>query len=81
MMHLFESFACGLCFTLGAVFGLVLYGFWGKKDREKIMIELRESNKRVEERVGVYVGAMAHILEHVEKDKPKKSPSGDDPEF
>ena len=66
MMHLIESFGCGLAFAFGAVCGVMICVMFQKSDRDKIAKEIRDSNKRVEERVGVYVATMATCLQHIE---------------
>ena len=67
MIHLLESFGCGLCFALGATFGTVVTLFAVGATNRTVQKELRESNQRIEERVGVYVQAMSEILEEVKK--------------
>jgi hypothetical protein len=67
MIHLLESFGCGLCFALGVMTGIALCGLASKKDREAIAKELRENSKRIEDRLAVQVSAMLHILEETKK--------------
>jgi uncharacterized membrane protein len=71
MIHLLESFGCGICFAFGAMVGISITALISNKDREKVAKEIRNSNLRVEERVGVYVAAMSEILAETKKGNGK----------
>jgi hypothetical protein len=72
MIHLLESFGCGLAFAFGAFAGVTACCLFQKRDRAEIIKELKASHERVENRLAAQVGTMVACLEEIRKNKTSK---------
>lgn len=70
MIHILESFACGLAFSMGAYLFFYIRDFATAKGRAEIRKDFQDHAARVEERLSIQVRTMAACLAAIEKQKP-----------
>jgi len=69
MIHLLESFGCGICFAIGAVVGVNICSLITTKGRAELAKEMRDHAKRVEDRLATQIATMACCLDEIKKHK------------
>ena len=69
MIHLLESFGCGLCFAIGAFVGVAICAWTVKNDRNAFVKESQRISKQVEDRMATQVATMAACLDEIKKRK------------
>lgn len=69
MIHIIESFACGLAFAMGITSWFFIRDLATVKGREELKKEMHEHAKRVEDRLAVQVSTMLVCLDEIKKRK------------
>lgn len=62
MMHIIESFACGLAFAMGVTSWFFVRDMATSKGREELKEEMRLHAERVEDRLAIQVATMVECL-------------------
>jgi MFS superfamily sulfate permease-like transporter len=71
MIHIIESFGCGLAFAMGITSFFFIRDLATKKGRAEIKNEMTAHAKRVEDRLAVQISAMQACLSAIEARKTK----------
>ena len=69
MIHILESFACGLTFAMGVTSFFFIRDMATTKGRAEIKEEMMAHAKRVEDRLAVQVSTMLVCLDEIKKHK------------
>jgi hypothetical protein len=71
MLHILESFACGVVFAMGVTSWFYIRDLATVKGRAEIKEEMHAHAKRVEDRLSVQVATMVACLEEIKQNKTK----------
>jgi hypothetical protein len=67
MLHILESFACGLAFAMGVTAWFFVRDLATVKGRAEIKEEMMKHAKRVEDRLAIQVSTMYACLHEIQK--------------
>lgn len=69
MIHIIESFACGLAFAMGVTSFFFIRDMATAKGRAELKQEMHAHAKRVEDRLAIQVSTMVACLDEIKKRK------------